>query len=248
MWATLSPPFFGSMATLARLDVLGHDLNSTGRTRASRREIKARGNHPLGHDLSDARECFLSGRRHRQPMPSLGFEVIERQGAWARRATDDQPADHARLLVWHTVVVVDSLDGERHLEMLSRLQEPGVPGLRRHWDALRVIGVARTVRGRRVNVRIAYPAYGGARLEEHAHRVESHHRAVGVAPHMDLEDARGRLSGPCFPNDGAEHESARGLEYRSACQHGVTQPRRSPDDHFATRASSALVMCHRMMW
>src|SRR6185437_226061 len=247
MWATLSPPFFGSMATLARLDVLGHDLNSTGRTRASRREIKARGNHPLGHDLSDARECFLSGRRHRQPMPSLGFEVIERQGARTRRATDDQPADHARLLVWHTVIVVDSLDGERHLEVLSRLQEPGVPGLRRHWDALRVIRVARAVRGRRVNVPIAYPAYGDSRLEEHAHRVESHHRAVDVAPHMDLEDARGRLAGLCLSNDGAEHESARGLEYHSTCQHDVMLPQPSLNDHFASCASAAFVMCQRMM-
>src|SRR6185437_9432427 len=121
MWATLSPPFFGSMATLARLDVLGHDLNSTGRTRASRREIEARGNHPLGHDLSDAREGFLRSRRDRQPVPSLTFEVIERQCTRTRRATDDQPADHARLFVWHTVVVVDALDGQRHLEVLSRL-------------------------------------------------------------------------------------------------------------------------------
>ena len=116
------------------------------------------------------------------------------------RLTDDDPADHAGMLVRDAEEVVDALRRERDREALVRQQVVRVPGLGTLRDAQRALEVPRMVgRGRMGVARVQVdPADRLARLDAEADRIEPDMRAIGIALHPDLDRFRGeRKPGPC---------------------------------------------------
>ena len=92
-----------------------------------------------------------------------------------RRIADDQPADHARVLVRHAEVVVDALDGQRHGKTLLGQKIVRIPRRRSRRDAPRPREVRRMVGGRRMGVAgvDVQPAHGVAGTQPEAGRVEA---------------------------------------------------------------------------
>src|SRR6187431_87548 len=95
--------------------------------------------HPAtGQDPFHTREGLTGRLGHVAPAigSRLAHPVVERLGARPDRFPHHDPAYHPRGFVRHAVVVIDSGDGERDLEVIARIhQEPGVPRYRTLWDA-----------------------------------------------------------------------------------------------------------------
>src|SRR5262249_14517944 len=173
------------------------------------------------HDRVDAPKRLPRGGRDRLPPGGVGApaEVIERARAGPGRLADDDAADHPRLLVRHTVVVVDAFDGQCHVEMGAFLNEKsGVPRRGRLGNAQRVPIVLRMVRGRRVHIALDDPPHGRPPLHPHADGVEPDALAPLRRAHVDLDERRGaRAAAHAETHDrerAAGHERApRGQRY-----------------------------------
>src|SRR5512145_2515657 len=82
------------------------------------------------HDALDSGKGLPGGIGHRFPFVRAGaaVEVVEGQGAGAGWAANHDAANHPGLLMGQAVVVVDSLDGQGHVEVSTWLHEkPRVP-------------------------------------------------------------------------------------------------------------------------
>ena len=148
--------------------------------------------------------------------------------------TDDDPPNHAGMLVWDTEEIVDAFIRERDREALVRQQVVRVPGLGTLRDAQRALEVLRMVGCRGMGIpRVQVdPADRLTRLDAKANRVEPDLRAVRIALHPDLDCLSGEWEpGPCQTGE----ESPADPQDMSARDH-----------HFAaTRCSSAFGTCHR---
>src|SRR4029079_7556172 len=134
--------------------------------------------HPaLGEDPRHAREGLTGRLGDVAPVicARLALPVVEPLGAWPARPdrfTHHDPPYHPRGFVRHAVVVIDSGDDERDLDMIARIhQESGIPRRCTLGDAERVVVVVGMVSGRRVYVLTHCPTHGRTRLHVKPDRI-----------------------------------------------------------------------------
>lgn len=149
----------------------------------------------------------------------IAEEIVNRQGAWTRRAPDHDTTDHARRLVGDAKIVIHTLDGQPDFEVIPGVHKvAGVPHHRVHWDAQRVAAVLGMIRSGSVNIPQDYPTNNLARFDQNADWIEPDCRFIPAAPHADLNHVA-RLGGAHWKGKSQASERQRaGLQ---ACSSGI---------------------------